>query len=493
MELKDYKFWFVTGTQTLYGEEVITQVERDSQKIVASLNEKAEICGEILFKGAVIDSQSIEQVLMDANNDPCCAGIITWMHTFSPSKMWIHGLSKLQKPYLHLNTQLYRDIPWEEINMDYMNLHQSAHGDREHGFIGARQRMPRKIIAGHWEEKIVRERIGHWMRSAIGVFESRHLKVCRFGDNMREVAVTEGDKVEAEIRFGWSVDGFGVGDLIREVDGVSEQEIDAQMAIYAERYDMATDNIESVRYQAREELALRKLLKKGGYSAFTNTFEDLQELRQLPGLATQNMTADGYGFGAEGDWKTAALCRVMKVMASGLEGGTAFMEDYSYHMDPANPGILGAHMLEVDPDLAVDRPRIEVHPLGIGGREDPARLCFNAGSGKAILVSLIDLGNRFRMIINDVEACEPFENMPKLPTARVMWKPFPSLETSAEAWILAGGAHHTVMSYALDAEHMKDFCRIMDIECVHISKETTVEALEKELFLSDIAWKIYGT
>ena len=492
MELKKYKFWFITGTQTLYGAEVIAQVEKDSQQIVASLNESSEIIGEIVFKGAVIDSQSIEQVLTAANNDPECAGIIAWMHTFSPSKMWIHGLMKLQKPYLHLNTQLYRDIPWDKIDMDYMNLHQSAHGDREHGFIGARMRMPRKVIAGHWEEKNVQARIGHWMRSAIGVFESQHLKVCRFGDNMREVAVTEGDKVEAEIKFGWSVDGYGVGDLIQMVDEVSEEEIDAQIAIYAERYDMATDDLDAVRYQAREEVALTKFLAKGGYTAFTNTFEDLQELRQLPGLATQDMTGEGFGFGAEGDWKTAALCRVMKVMAEGLDGGTAFMEDYSYHMDPANPGILGAHMLEVDPALAIDRPRIEVHPLGIGGREDPARLCFNSGGGKAILVSLIDLGNRFRMIVNDVDACEPFEDMPKLPTARVMWKPLPSLETSAEAWILAGGAHHTVMSYALDAEHMRDFCRILGIEFVHISAETTIESLEKELFWNDIAWKLKG-
>ncbi len=490
MELKKYQFWFITGTQTLYGADVITRVEKDSRRIVASLNDAPEIIGDILFKGAVIDSDSIEKVIMEANNDRYCAGIITWMHTFSPSKMWIHGLSKLQKPYLHLNTQLFRDIPWDKIDMDYMNLHQSAHGDREHGFIGARMRIPRKIIAGHWEEKTVRERIGHWMRSAIGVFESQHLKVCRFGDNMREVAVTEGDKVQAELQFGWTVDGYGVGDLIRYVEAVTETEIDEQMVVYGERYDIATDNLEAVRYQAREEVALKKFLARGGYTAFTNTFEDLQELRQLPGLATQDLSYEGYGFGAEGDWKTSALCRVMKVMALGLDGGTAFMEDYSYHMDPKNPGILGAHMLEVDPSLAAERPRIEVHPLGIGGREDPARLCFDAGNGKAILVSLIDLGDRFRMIVNDVEACEPFEDMPKLPTARVMWKPLPNLETSAEAWILAGGAHHTVMSYALDAEHMRDFCRILGIEFVHIAMDTTVDALEKELFWNDIAWKL---
>jgi len=307
---------------------------------------------------------------------------------------------------------------------------------------------------------------------------------------MRNVAVTEGDKVEAEIQFGWSVNGYSLGDLIQYLETVSESEINEQINRYYQRYDMCTSNLDAVRYQAREEIAIRKFMEDGGFSAFTDTFENLHGLRQLPGLATQDLAAEGYGFGAEGDWKTAALCRIMKVMAQGLEGGTSFMEDYSYHLDLKNPGILGAHMLEVDPSLAAGRPRIEVHPLGIGGREDPARLCFDSGNGKAILVSLIDLGNRFRMIVNDVEACKPFAEMPRLPTARVMWKPFPDLQTSAEAWILAGGAHHTVMSYALDAENMMEFCKIMDIECVHISKDTTIAALEKELFWNEIAWKM---
>ena len=490
MDFKKYKFWFITGTQTLYGDEVIQQVEKDSQKIVASLNKDPEIIGEIQFKNAVVDSKSIEKIISNANNDPECVGIITWMHTFSPSKMWIHGLSKLQKPYLHLDTQLYRDIPWDTIDMDYMNLHQSAHGDREHGYIGARMRIARKVIAGHWEDPSVRSRIGHWMRSAIGVFESQRLKVCRFGDNMRDVAVTEGDKVEAEIKLGWSVNGYGIGDLIQFVDEVTELEIDEQMESYTKRYEFATDNLEAVRYQAREEVALRKFMEMGGFTAYTDTFEDLQGLRQLPGLATQDLMADGYGFGAEGDWKTAALCRIMKMMAEGLDGGTAFMEDYSYNMDPENPGILGAHMLEVDPSLSVEKPRIKVHPLGIGNREDPARLCFDSGGGKAILATLIDMGDRFRMIVNDAEACAPFKPMPKLPTARVMWKPMPDLQTSAEAWIISGGSHHTVLSYALDAEHMKDFCNMMGIEFVHISADTTIEALEKELFWNDIAWKL---
>ncbi len=486
--MKQYNFWFITGTQTLYGDEVIAQVAKDSQTIVDALNEKT--VGNIVFKGAMIDSKSIDDVIIAANSDPACAGIITWMHTFSPSKMWIHGLSKLQKPYLHFNTQFFRDIPWNGIDMDYMNLHQSAHGDREHGFIGARMRMPRKVIAGHWQDAEIQARIDHWMRSAIGVFESKRLKVCRFGDNMRDVAVTEGDKVEAEIKLGWSVNGYGIGDLIAVMDQVTEAEIDAQMAQYVQRYDMKTDDIAAVRYQAKEEVALRKFVIDGGFGAFTDTFQDLQQMKQLPGLATQNMMADGIGFGGEGDWKTAAMVRIMKLMAKGLPGGTAFMEDYSYHMDPANQGILGAHMLEVDPDIAADKPWIEVHPLGIGDREAPARLCFNTGNGKAIVVTLVDMGNRFRVLCNDIEACTPFEDMPKLPTARVMWKPLPSLSTSAEAWILAGGAHHTVLSYQLDAEHMRDWCNMMGIEFVHIGANTTIESLEKELFWNDLAWKL---
>jgi L-arabinose isomerase len=373
-----------------------------------------------------------------------------------------------------------------------MNLNQSAHGDREHGYIGARLRLPRKVIAGHWENDKIRARIGHWMRSAIGALESRRLKVCRFGDNMRDVAVTEGDKVAAEIKLGWSVNTWGVGDLISRVEKVTEAQIDAKMAEYREKYDIKTNNLQAVRYQAKEEVALEQFLEEGGFGAFTDTFQDLQELEQLMGLATQNLMGKGFGFGGEGDWKTAALDRIMKLMAQGLPGGTAFMEDYSYHMDPENEGILGAHMLEVDPAIAADRPWIEVHPLGIGDRKDPARLCFNTGAGKAIVATLVDMGDRFRMIVNDVDACAPFQDMPKLPTARVMWKPLPDLSTSAEAWILAGGAHHTVMSYALDAEHLRDFCEIMGIEFIHINKDTTIPQLMKELQWNDIVWRIRG-
>ena len=492
MQMKQYQFWLVAGTQTLYGEQVIRQVARDAQELADSLNGDSLIPGSVLFKGAMLDSDSIEDFILQANADRGCAGVITWMHTFSPSKMWIHGLSRLQKPYLHFNTQHFRDIPWDSIDMDYMNLHQSAHGDREHGFIGARLRLPRKVLAGHKSDENVRRRMGIWMRAAIGVSESRKLKVCRFGDNMRDVAVTEGDKVEAEIKLGWGVNGWGIGDLIQMIDAVTEDETDEKMQEYRQNYTMETDDIDAVRYQAKMEVGLYRFLREGGFGAFTDTFQDLQELRQLPGIAVQNLMKNGYGFGGEGDWKVAALVRVMKLMARGLPGGTAFMEDYSYHMDPDNEGILGAHMLEVDPDIAADKPRIVVHPLGIGGREDPARLIFATGEGDAICVSLVDMGGRMRMIVNDVKACGPFQNMPKLPVAQVMWKPLPDLSTSAEAWIQAGGAHHTVLSYQLTAEHMRDFCDILGIEFVHINAKTRVPELMKELALNDMMWKLRG-
>lgn len=487
--MKQYEFWLVAGTQTLYGDDVIRQVDEDAQVVCRALNGDPAVVGTVVYKGALVDSAAIERFVVEANAAPACAGIITWMHTFSPSKMWIAGLTRLQKPYLHFNTQFYRDIPWDTIDMDYMNLHQSAHGDREHGFIGARLRLARKVIAGHWDDPAIRQRIGGWMRSAAGVLESRRLKVCRFGDNMRDVAVTEGDKVEAEIKLGWSINGYGVGDLIGVFNAVTDSETDSKMDEYRQRYDFATDRLDTVRYQARMEVALRKFLTEGGFGAFTNTFQDLQQLRQLPGLATQNLMRDGYGFGAEGDWKVAALTRVMKLMAKGLPGGTAFMEDYSYHMDPLNEGILGAHMLEVDPDIAADRPRIEVHELGIGDREAPARLCFNTGDGDAITASLVDMGGRMRMIVNDVLARAPYQDMPRLPVARVMWKPLPDLSTAAEAWILAGGAHHTVLSYQLNAEHMRDFCHMMGIEFIHINRDTKIADLMRELSVNDIIWR----
>ncbi len=486
--MKKYEFWFLAGTQPLYGEDVIFKVNEHSRIIAEGLNASTSIPCSVVYKTAVKDSSSILQTILAANVDPNCAGIITWMHTFSPSKMWISGLSKLQKPMLHLNTQFNRDIPWGSIDMDYMNLNQSAHGDREHGFIGARLRLPRKIVAGYWEDETTQKRIGHWMRSAVGALVSRQLKVCRFGDNMRNVAVTEGDKVEAEIKLGWSVNGYGIGDLISKLNCVSENEIDLKMSEYMEKYDINTTDTDAIRYQAKLEVALGKFLDEGGFTAYTDTFEDLQEIRQLPGLATQNLMKNGIGFGAEGDWKLAALVRIMKCMSEGLPGGTAFMEDYTYHMEPGNEAVLGAHMLEVDPDIASDRPKIEVHPLGIGDREPPARLTFSTGSGTAIVATLIDMGDRFRMIVNDVEAVSPFQDMPNLPVARVMWRPLPSLSTSAEAWILSGGSHHTVLSYQLDAEHMRDFCTIMGIEYIHIGKDTSLEKLEYELLISESVW-----
>lgn len=490
MSLKKYEFWFIAGTQSLYGPETIKQVENHCRIMTEGLNKDSAIVGKVVFKGAVLDSASILQVIAEANNTPECAGIIAWMHTFSPSKMWIAGLTRLQKPYLHLNTQFNRDIPWNEIDMDFMNTNQSAHGDREHGFIGARLRLPRKVIAGHWEDQKVRARIGRWMRSAIGVHESRQLKVCRFGDNMRDVAVTEGDKVEAEIKLGWSVNTHGIGDLIARMEKVTEAEVDQKMAEYRQKFDFRTDNMEAVRYQAKQEIALRSFLLEGGFAAYTDTFQDLQQLRQLPGLATQNLMKEGFGFGAEGDWKIAALARIMKVMAQGLPGGTAFMEDYSYHMDPDNEGILGAHMLEVDPDIAANRPGIEVHVMNIGDREPPARLTFATGDGPAIVATLVDMGDRFRMIVNDIQARSPYQKMPKLPVAQVMWKPLPDLSTSAEAWILAGGAHHTVLSYQLDAEYLRDFCDMLGIEFIHINKDTTIPQFSKELLWNDVVWKL---
>lgn len=490
MSMKNYVFWFIAGTQPLYGPDVIDAVNQHAKQIAEALNQHASIPCSIVYKPAVIDPDSITRTLLDANHDDQCAGVITWMHTFSPSKMWINGLSRLQKPWLHFNTQFNRDIPWDNIDMDFMNLNQSAHGDREHGFIGSRLRLRRKVITGYWQDDQTCARIGHWMRSAAGAYESRHLKVCRFGDNMREVAVTEGDKVEAEIKLGWSVNGYGVGDLIQQIDSVSEQAVDARMRDYALRYDYDDKDIATIRYQARIEEALRGFLAKGGFKAFTDCFQDLQQIRQLPGLAIQNLMKDGFGFGAEGDWKSAALVRIMKQMGEGLQGGCAFMEDYTYHLEPGRQGVLGAHMLEVDPDIAADRPRIEVHPLGIGDREDPARLTFQTGEGPAILATLIDMGNRFRMIVNDVQATRPFMDMPKLPTARVMWRPMPDLATAAECWILAGGAHHSVMSYQLDAEHLRDFCTILDIEYVHIGQDTTIACMEHDLLMSDMIWKL---
>jgi len=490
VSLKKYRFYFIVGSQDLYGEEVLKTVDEHSKAMVDSFNADASVPCTVVFHTVVRNSAEIYQAMTEANNDPQCAGVITWMHTFSPSKMWIHGFQVLQKPLLHVNTQFNRDIPWDSIDMDFMNLNQSAHGDREHGYIGARMRLPRKVISGWWQDEKFRVRMVGWMRAAVGAFESRRLRVLRISDNMRNVAVTDGDKVEAQLKFGWQVNHFGVGDIIVLVDAVTEEEIDAQMTEYSRYYDIATDNINAVRYQAREEVALKQFMEKEHFGAFHTNFEDLQQLRQLPGLAAQDLMRLGYGFGAEGDWKVAALCSIMKAMTADINCGTSFIEDYTYHFDPAYSMNMGAHMLEVCPSIACEKPKIQVFPLGIGGREDPARLTFKAKEGPAVLVTIVDMGDRFRMIVNDVECRKQEHDMPNLPVAAVLWKPLPTLETSAEAWIYAGGAHHSVISYGLTDQEMRDFAEIMDIEYIHIGNETEIHELRKELRWNDIIWKL---
>ncbi|MDP4088558.1 MAG: L-arabinose isomerase [Bacillota bacterium] len=494
LKLRPYEFWFVTGSQHLYGPEVLEIVAKHSAEISDAFDKDAAIPFKVVFKPVLTNPEDIKKLCITANSDENCAGIITWMHTFSPAKMWIGGLSVLKKPLLHLHTQYNRDIPWESIDMDFMNLNQSAHGDREYGFIGARLRLARRVVVGHWQDAEVVQSIGSWMHTAAAVTESSSIKVARFGDNMRYVAVTEGDKVEAEIKFGWSVNGFGVGDLVAYVDKVTETEIDAMIAEYAKVYDFAEDcrpgapKHENVREQAKIEVGLRRFLEYGNYTAFTTNFETLTGLKQLPGLAVQHLMQEGYGFGPEGDWKTAVLVRLMKIMADGK--GTSIMEDYTYHLEPGNQLILGAHMLEVCPTLAGTKPVIEVHPLAIGGKADPARVVFNGGPGAAVCASLVDMGGRMRLIVNDVIAVELDKDMPKLPVARVLWSPEPSLKEAAAAWIYAGGAHHTSFSYVVTAEQLADLSEMFDIEFVHINKDTKVPALRNELRLNDIAWRL---
>ncbi len=487
---KDYEFWFVVGSQFLYGPKVLDTVAARAAEMAERMNAGGKLPCKIVYKVTAKTNAEVTKIVQQANYDDRCAGIITWCHTFSPSKMWINGLSALQKPYCHLATQYGMEIPNEEIDMDFMNLNQAAHGDREHGFIAARLRMPRKVVAGYWQDEDVQKRLGEWMRAAVGVAFSKSLKVMRFGDNMREVAVTEGDKVETQIKLGWQVNTWPVGTLVETMDAVTEAEIDALMAEYEAQYTVNTENTEAIRYQAREEIAMKKMLDAEGCKAYSNTFQDLYGMKQLPGLASQHLMAQGYGYGGEGDWKVAAMTAIMKAMSEGQTGGTAFMEDYTYHLVKGSEFSLGAHMLEVCPSLAADKPRIEVHPLGIGDREDPARLVFEGHEGKAIVVSLIDMGGRMRLICQDIECIKPIMEMPNLPVARVMWKPMPSLTTGIECWITAGGAHHTVLSYDVTAEQMREWATMMGIEYVHIGADTTPEKLEDDLFLKDLAWKL---
>lgn len=482
------EFWFVVGSQFLYGQEVLNTVEKRSREMAKELSKHLPF--PLVYKVTAKTSNEISSVIKESNYSDDCLGIITWCHTFSPSKMWLNGLSGLQKPYCHFATQYNEKIPNEKIDMDFMNLNQSAHGDREHGFISTRLRIPRKVIAGYWKNATVVNRIADWMRAAYGFYVSKNMKVMRFGDNMREVAVTEGDKVEAQKKLGWEVNTWAVGDLVKEMNAVTEKEIDKLFDEYFSKYDVNTDDLSAIRYQAREEIAIKKMMDREGCKAFSNTFQDLYGMEQLPGLATQHLMSLGYGYGGEGDWKTSTLTAVMKAMGKGCNGSSTFMEDYTYHLEEGKEYTLGAHMLEVCPSIAGNKPKIETHHLGIGMNEkDPARLVFEGKAGDAIVASLIDMGGRMRLIVQDIVAVKPIMDMPNLPVARVMWKVLPDLITGLECWIIAGGAHHTVLSYDVTVEQMRDWARMMDIEFVHIDKDTTPVKLEDKLLVNDLVWK----
>lgn len=487
--------WFVTGSQHLYGEETLKQVANHAQQIANGLDRADQVPVKVVFKPVVKTSEEIYAIFREANNAEHCVGVIAWMHTFSPAKMWIRGLSIMHKPLLHLHTQFNRDIPWNAIDMDFMNLNQSAHGDREFGFMVSRMRIERKVVAGYWEEDAVLEQINTWSRAACGWHDWQGAKFARFGDNMRNVAVTEGDKVEAEIKFGFSVNTYGIGDLVQVINQVSDEAISKLIEEYEDRYTLMESlrrggaKHSSLQEAARIEIGMRHFLQDGNFKGFSDTFEDLHGMNQLPGIAAQRLMAEGYGFAGEGDWKTAALVRAMKVMGSGLKGGNAFMEDYTYHFDPKNPLVLGSHMLEVDESLANGKPSCEVHPLGIGGKADPVRLVFNVAGGPALNASVVDMGNRFRLIVNEVEALEPLHELPKLPVARVLWKPYPEMNTGCAAWILAGGAHHTCYSQNLSAEHLQDFAEMAGIECVLIDQDTKLRQLKNELRWSEVYYR----
>jgi len=470
INLKQFEVWFVTGSQHLYGEETLLKVAEHSEQIARSFDANAQIPVRVVFKPTVKSTEEIYNVCQEANTTKNCIGIIAWMHTFSPAKMWIGGLKILQKPLMHLHTQFNRDIPWDSIDMDFMNLNQSAHGDREFGFIMSRMRLNRKVVVGHWEDGAVLSQIGAWCRVAAGWHDWQGARIVRFGDNMRFVAVTDGDKVEAEFKFGYSVNTHGVGDLVKVINEISDNEADKLIAEYEEKYAVVDSlhkggaHYSSMQAAARIELGLAAFLTDGNYKGFTDTFEDLDGLSQLPGIAAQRLMGQGYGFAAEGDWKTAALVRAMKVMGSGLSGGNSFMEDYTYHFDPKNQLVLGSHMLEICESIADGQPKCEIHPLGIGGKGDPVRLVFNVAGGPALNASVIDMGNRFRLLVNEVEGVAPQHDLPKLPVARVLWKPYPDMQTGCAAWILAGGAHHTVYSQNLSSDQLADFaethCRL---------------------------------
>jgi L-arabinose isomerase len=473
------KLWFLTGSQHLYGEETLRQVAGQSEQVQQLLTASGRIPAEIVGKPVLTDAAAIRRLMLEANGDPDCVGVIAWMHTFSPAKMWITGLDALRKPLLHLHTQLHRTLPWATIDMDFMNLNQAAHGDREFGFVQTRLGVARKTVAGHATDERLLGRVEDWTRAAIGLAHLRSLRLARFGDNMRDVAVTEGDKVEAELRFGVSVNTYGVNDLVSYVDSAADGDVAEVVADYVASYALRPelapggDRHESLRYAARIEVGLRRFLTEGGFGAFTTNFEDLGGLRQLPGIAVQRLMADGYGFGGEGDWKTSVLLAAVKAMGRGSGRGSSFMEDYTYHFGPGEPKILGAHMLEVCPSIAAERPSCEVHPLGIGGREDPVRLVFDAASGPAVVIGLVDLGDRFRFVANEVEVVPPDEPLPKLPVARAVWRPAPSLAESAEAWLMAGGPHHTVLTQAVGADTLRDFAHMLHTELLVVDGAST--------------------
>lgn len=493
VKILDKEIWFVTGSQHLYGPETLNQVAKNSQIIANGLDASKNVPIKIVYKATIKTPAEILEFCIAANASKKCIGIITWMHTFSPAKMWINGLKILNKPLCHLHTQFNAEIPWDSIDMDFMNLNQSAHGDREFGHLMSRMRKNRKVVVGHWKTDRVQKMIGIWARVALGVDEMRHLKVARFGDNMREVAVTEGDKVGAQLKFGMSVNGYDSSDITSRIATLSDADIASLVEEYEDTYSIDQkltshgSHRESLIEAGKIELAMRSFLEEGGFNAFTDTFENLGSLKQLPGLAVQRLMNDGYGFGGEGDWKTAAMVRVMKVMGKGLEGGTSFMEDYTYHFSSKKDYVLGSHMLEICPSIAKDKPSCEVHPLGIGGKKDPVRLVFNSPAGDALNASLVDLGDRFRLVVNEVEAIDPLSKLPKLPVARVLWDAKPNLDIAATAWILAGGSHHTVYTQALTTEYLEDFADIFGIELLVIDEDTRIRNF-KDLIHSNEAY-----
>ena len=493
---KKAEIWFLTGTQHLYGPETLEQVADQSRAVATSLNSSGTIPLNIVWKPILKTADEIKAICMEASVNENCVGVIVWMHTFSPAKMWIAGLTALQKPLLHLHTQANAQLPWDTIDMDFMNLNQAAHGDREHGHIQARMNTGRKIVVGHYADALVVKRISNWVRATIGWNTSQNLKLARFGDNMRSVAVTDGDKTSAQMRFGFSVEAYGINALAAAIEKVNAKDVDALVAQYEIDYDVVPSlkkggaQHDSLRYAASIEIAMRGFLEAGGFSAFTSNFEDLGALRQLPGLAVQRLMADGYGFGGEGDWKTSAMLRIIKSMSVGLEGGTSFMEDYTYHFGPGEPKVLGAHMLEVCPSIASAKPKCEIHPLGIGDREDPVRLVFDATPGAGRVISMSDLGDRFRIVVNEIEVVKPDAPLPNLPVARAVWKPAPSLSTSAECWIYAGGSHHTVMTTAVDAEVLQDFAEIAQVELLSINAKTDATEFRKEIRWNSLHYKL---